>query len=314
MPGAPVRPGRGHGTDHGDRRGTPARGHRGLRAVARRRVPRTENRIDRPRRVFQFLPDEEPGRVRGRGDGRHVRSGRSPSRARAIRTYGWERRDMSVRQGINSRLDELQAALLREKLPFLDDWNQRRYELAMQYKQLLAGLPLTFPTIPPGMLHVFHLFVVRTQWRDDLMTYLAGPGDRHAHPLPRPAAPATGLRIPRVRRGLVPGLRARPEGDPLPAPVPGAHAAGARGSLRRRPRVFHGGSLTAVTGQPDGATPGPAPGAPPRTADGAGNVRRVTSAVFWNFFGKTLLLVVRFAESICWSASSAATSTGCTAR
>ncbi len=98
------------------------------------------------------------------------------ARARAIRTYGWEQRDISVGEGINSRLDEIHAAVLREKLPFLDDWNQRRYEHAMQYKQLLAGLPLTLPSIPAGMLHVFHLFVVRTGRRDALAAYLAARG------------------------------------------------------------------------------------------------------------------------------------------
>jgi aminotransferase EvaB len=98
------------------------------------------------------------------------------ARARAIRTYGWERRDFSVREGVNTRLDEIQAAVLREKLPFLDDWNQHRYEHAMQYKQLLAGLPITLPSIAEGTLHVFHLFVVRTPRRDELMGFLSGRG------------------------------------------------------------------------------------------------------------------------------------------
>ncbi len=114
------------------------------------------------------------------------------ARARAIRTYGWERRDVSVGEGINSRLDEIHAAVLREKLPFLDDWNQRRYEHAMQYKQLLAGLPLTLPTIPAGMLHVFHLFVVRTPRRDALSAHLAsrGIGTLVHYPVPIHLQPA----------------------------------------------------------------------------------------------------------------------------
>ncbi len=114
------------------------------------------------------------------------------ARARAIRTYGWERRDVSVVGGINSRLDEIQAAVLREKLPFLDDWNQRRYEHAMQYKQLLAGLPLALPSIPSGMLHVFHLFVVRTPRRDALAAHLAarGIGTLVHYPVPIHLQPA----------------------------------------------------------------------------------------------------------------------------
>lgn len=124
---------------------------------------------------FSFYPTKNLGAF---GDGGMVVTSdpELAARARAIRTYGWDRRDVSGREGVNSRLDELQAAILREKLPFLDDWNQRRYEHAMQYKQLLAGLPLTLPAIPPGMLHVFHLFVVRTPRRDRLAEHLAARG------------------------------------------------------------------------------------------------------------------------------------------
>jgi dTDP-3-amino-2,3,6-trideoxy-4-keto-D-glucose/dTDP-3-amino-3,4,6-trideoxy-alpha-D-glucose/dTDP-2,6-dideoxy-D-kanosamine transaminase len=124
---------------------------------------------------FSFYPTKNLGAF---GDGGMVVTSDPDlaARARAIRTYGWERRDFSSSEGINSRLDEVQAAVLREKLPFLDDWNQHRYEHAMQYKQLLAGLPLTLPSISPGTLHVFHLFVVRTPLRDDLMRFLSGRG------------------------------------------------------------------------------------------------------------------------------------------
>jgi dTDP-4-amino-4,6-dideoxygalactose transaminase len=124
---------------------------------------------------FSFYPTKNLGAF---GDGGMVVTSdpELAERARRIRTYGWERRDFSAGEGINSRLDEVQAAVLREKLPFLDDWNQHRYEHAMQYKQLLAGLPLTLPSIAPGTLHVFHLFVVRTPLRDDLARFLSGRG------------------------------------------------------------------------------------------------------------------------------------------
>jgi dTDP-4-amino-4,6-dideoxygalactose transaminase len=114
------------------------------------------------------------------------------ARARAVRTYGWECRDMSMIEGINSRLDELQAAVLTEKLPFLDDWNQRRYEHAMQYKQLLGDLPVRLPAIAPGALHVFHLFVVRTPERDRLMKFLGsrGIGTLVHYPVPLHLQPA----------------------------------------------------------------------------------------------------------------------------
>lgn len=140
---------------------------------------------------FSFYPTKNLGAY---GDGGMVVTSdpEIAAGARAVRTYGWERRDFSVREGINSRLDEVQAAVLREKLPFLDDWNQHRYEHAMQYKQLLAGLPLALPAIAPETLHVFHLFVVRTPRRDDLMEFLAarGIGTLVHYPVPLHLQPA----------------------------------------------------------------------------------------------------------------------------
>lgn len=140
---------------------------------------------------FSFYPTKNLGSF---GDGGMVVTSDPAiaARARSLRTYGWERRDFSAARGVNSRLDELQAAVLREKLPFLDDWNQHRYELAMQYKQLLAGLPLSLPAIAPGTLHVFHLFVVRTPRRDDLLRFLAsrGIGALVHYPVPLHLQPA----------------------------------------------------------------------------------------------------------------------------
>jgi dTDP-4-amino-4,6-dideoxygalactose transaminase len=140
---------------------------------------------------FSFYPTKNLGTF---GDGGMVVTSDAglAERARAIRTYGWERRDYSEREGVNSRLDEVHAAVLREKLPFLDDWNQRRYEHAMQYKQLLEGLPLGLPSISEGTLHVFHLFVVRTPRRDALMRFLAtrGIGTLVHYPVPLHLQPA----------------------------------------------------------------------------------------------------------------------------
>jgi len=93
--------------------------------------------------------------------------------ARAVRTYGWSRRDFSERRGINSRLDELQAAILSEKLLLLDGWNRRRAELAGLYLRGLEGLPLRVPGPAGEDGHVYHLFVVRTPDRDRLMEHLA---------------------------------------------------------------------------------------------------------------------------------------------
>ena len=72
-----------------------------------------------------------------------------------LREYGWRRRYVSETAGTNSRLDELQAAVLRVKLKFLDEANRRR-ELAKFYTSRLSGLDLLLPAEPPKAFHVYH--------------------------------------------------------------------------------------------------------------------------------------------------------------
>ena len=78
--------------------------------------------------------------------------------------------------GSNSRLDELQAALLRVKLRYLDAWNARRAKLAALYRQLLDGCALKLPGTPAGFEHAWHLYVVRAAQRDQLQGQLAAAG------------------------------------------------------------------------------------------------------------------------------------------
>ncbi|MFN2225996.1 MAG: DegT/DnrJ/EryC1/StrS family aminotransferase [Anaerolineae bacterium] len=79
--------------------------------------------------------------------------------------------------GTNSRLDEIQAAILRAKLPHLDRWNNRRRALAVRYGVgLRECADLELPAVPDGVEHVYHLYVVRTPLRDALRGYLAGTG------------------------------------------------------------------------------------------------------------------------------------------
>ena len=126
--------------------------------------------------AFSFYPTKNLG---GIGDGGAITTndGALMERMREIRQYGWRERYISAREGVNSRLDELQAAILRVKLPLLATNNQRRRELAAHYRAALAGnLHLTLPAIRSGCGHVFHLHVIRTPHRDELMAHLLSLG------------------------------------------------------------------------------------------------------------------------------------------
>ncbi len=97
-------------------------------------------------------------------------------RVRALANYGSEFRDQHDEQGINSRLDEIQAAVLRVKLPHLARWNGRRTEIAGRYLTALADAPLTLPAVPSWADPVWHLFVIRTTQRDALQEHLTERG------------------------------------------------------------------------------------------------------------------------------------------
>lgn len=96
------------------------------------------------------------------------------ARLRAIRSQGQIERNDSVMVGGNFRLDAMQAAVLRAKLPHLDAWTDARRRNAKQYRERLAGLPLTLPRDTAG--HVYNQFVVRTEQRDALRAHLADAG------------------------------------------------------------------------------------------------------------------------------------------
>jgi len=107
-------------------------------------------------------------------------------RLRSLRNYGKVDRDRLVEIGMNSRLDELQAALLRVKLLFLPAWNQRRRNLARRYLEGLEGLPLKLPLWDGSESHCFHLFVVECEDREGLRRHLEKRGIESAvhYPLP----------------------------------------------------------------------------------------------------------------------------------
>lgn len=93
--------------------------------------------------------------------------------ARRYRNYGFAGKNIAESQGVNSRLDEIQAAVLRVKLQYLKQWTDERVKLAHVYRSLLDGLPELFlPWVSPESTHVFHLFVIRTPRRNELRDYL----------------------------------------------------------------------------------------------------------------------------------------------
>jgi dTDP-4-amino-4,6-dideoxygalactose transaminase len=134
--------------------------------------------------AFSFYPTKNLGAY---GDGGAVAS-RDPAvaeRARLLRNYGWREHYVSEIKGSNSRLDELQAAVLSIKLRHLDAWNSARRALAARYSAGLRGVET--PCVRPGSEHAFHLYVVRAPHRDQLRTYLAergiGTGVHYALPV-----------------------------------------------------------------------------------------------------------------------------------
>ena len=97
-------------------------------------------------------------------------------RIRRLRNYGSEKKYVNVDLGVNSRLDELQAAFLMDKLAVLDEWNQRRRSVAGRYLEHLKDSDLVLPSTPVDRMSAWHLFVVRTAHRDQLHDHLNSSG------------------------------------------------------------------------------------------------------------------------------------------
>jgi dTDP-4-amino-4,6-dideoxygalactose transaminase len=95
---------------------------------------------------------------------------------RMLRDHGSERRYHHDLVGMNSRLDEIQAVVLRAKLPFLETWNESRREHAALYNQLLEDTPVVTPVECPDNRHVYHLYVIRAPRRDELQAFLKEHG------------------------------------------------------------------------------------------------------------------------------------------
>ncbi|HEV8551333.1 MAG TPA: DegT/DnrJ/EryC1/StrS family aminotransferase [Polyangiaceae bacterium] len=127
------------------------------------------------------------------------------ARCRKLREYGWtETRDAAL-PGLNSRLDEVQAAVLRVKLAGLDADNDRRRALARAYGERLAGSPFVLPSVRPGASHVYHLYVVRALERDRVLSRLKD------HGILAGIHYAVPVHLQTAYRGRLPGSDALPE-------------------------------------------------------------------------------------------------------
>lgn len=124
---------------------------------------------------FSFYPTKNLGAI---GDGGMVLANNADlaEKARLLREYGWKERNKSILSGWNTRLDEIQAAVLRVKLKVLDEQNRRRIEIAEFYNRELRHLNLVLPTKMESVSHVYHLYVIRCMQRDKLLKHLNDNG------------------------------------------------------------------------------------------------------------------------------------------
>jgi dTDP-4-amino-4,6-dideoxygalactose transaminase len=141
--------------------------------------------------AFSFYPTKNLGAF---GDGGMVVAGNTEriQQVRRLRQYGWESRYISDVSGVNSRLDELQAAILRVRLSYLDAGNRRRAAIAAAYDEGLAETGLVLPKKHAGATHVYHQYVVRHPDRDRFQERLKknGIGTNIHYPIPVHRQPA----------------------------------------------------------------------------------------------------------------------------
>ncbi len=178
--------------------------------------------------AFSFYPTKNLGAL---GDGGAVVTGdaRLAERVRLLRQYGQASRYEHVERGVNSRLDELQAAILRVRLGGLDEANARRREIAARYDSELAGLPGVTPLpVPDDRVHARHLYVVRAARRDELQAALGRLGVQTLVHYPHPVhghAPYRDLARPPAGLGRAERLAGEVLSLPLFAEMTDAEAA-----------------------------------------------------------------------------------------
>lgn len=122
--------------------------------------------------AFSFYPTKNLGAL---GDGGAVTTNQKDLAEKVVclRQYGWRERFISDIPGMNTRLDPLQAAILRVRLRYLDQENQQRQYIAQFYDQFLANLPLQLPHKVGNIDHVYHQYVIQVQSRDGMRKFLS---------------------------------------------------------------------------------------------------------------------------------------------
>ena len=125
--------------------------------------------------AFSFYPTKNLGAA---GDGGAVgtNSPEIAEKLRWLREYGWKDRYISSIPGLNSRLDEIQAAILRTKLPYLSEDNERRRKIARRYCMAIDNEQIISPAMVKNTLHAMHLFVVQCSRRNELRKFLQKKG------------------------------------------------------------------------------------------------------------------------------------------
>ncbi|MCL4157249.1 UNVERIFIED_CONTAM: hypothetical protein GTU68_010537 [Idotea baltica] len=125
--------------------------------------------------AFSFYPTKLLGAL---GDGGAVvcKDTATAEKLRMLRQYGWKEKFNSEIYGRNSRLDELQAAILLCKLPHLDVWHERRLAIAASYAAACDDVSVLSPKAPSTAKHAYHLYVVQCDRRDELRVHLAERG------------------------------------------------------------------------------------------------------------------------------------------
>lgn len=124
--------------------------------------------------AFSFYPSKNLGAF---GDGGAISTNSEAvyRKLLMLRNYGQSKRYYHDIIGINSRLDEIQCAILGAQLPFVHQWNERRRQIAERYTTALKNIVVT-PVEQSGCKHVYHLYVIQTPYRDELQQYLLERG------------------------------------------------------------------------------------------------------------------------------------------